>query len=132
MILGLSTASLFLMTVGGLAMSIAHAVRRRDFVWVLALGLPLLFCADQADLPSTLIAWGCALYALAGGLFLLGHVVRGLGAAAGIGIVAAASVLGLSTGVAEAHYVDLAAASLHHPPLIGIWLEGWLRTLAYI
>jgi len=130
MLLGLSSASLFLMAIGGLAMSTAQAAMRRDVPWVLALGVPMLFCAHHAGMPTTLIAWGCALYAVTGAAFLIAHLLRRLDAVAGLGLLAAAGMLGLSTGAAEAHYTDLAAASLHHPPLIGVRLEGWLRLLA--
>ncbi len=130
MFLGLSTAVISLILVGGLGVSIAHAVMRRDPVWGLALGLPLLLCADLAELPSTLVAWGCVLYAAAAGIFLLILILRTLGVAGGVGVIAAASVLGLSAGTANARYVDLASSSLHHPPLIGVQLEAWLRLLA--
>ncbi len=130
MFFGLSTAAISLILVGSLGVSIAHAVMRRDPAWVLALGLPLLLCVDLAGLPSALVAWGCVLYAAAVCAFVLLLIVRTLGLAGGLGLIVAASVLGLSAGTANARYVDLASSSLHHPPLIGVRLEAWLRLLA--
>ncbi len=124
MLLGVPMAAVHLILVGAFGALIAHAALRREPAWMLALALPLLFCADRAGLPATLVAWGCALFAVGAGIFLIAMAVRSMGG--GI-VMLAAAVLGLSAGTADARYVDLSASSLHNPPLLGVQMETWLR-----
>jgi hypothetical protein len=119
-----------LLFVGAFAASIVQAALRRDPVWMLALAVPLLFCADRAGLPVTLVAWGCALFALGAGAFLIIMAIRALGTSAGLAALAAVGVLSLSAGTADARYADLSASSLHNPPLLGVRMEAWLRTVS--
>jgi hypothetical protein len=130
MFLGLPAQTLDLILLGGLLVSIAHAAHRRDPAWILALGLPSLFCADHAGLPDTLVAWGCALYA---GLFLACGVMlmaRHAGAMLTTATLAAIGSLALMSGTADAGYWRLDQASLHQPPLVGTRIETMLRLLA--
>jgi hypothetical protein len=131
MFLGIPETTLLLMLVGAFAAMMANAALRSDPAWVLALGLPLLFCAVRSDLPSSVVAWGCAIYAAGGILFLLTRVVQAIGLPVGFGLIAAAAAIGLSAGAADASSIDFGASSLHHPPLIGVRLEAMLRTVAH-
>jgi hypothetical protein len=129
MVLGLPTQTVDLILLGALLVSMAHAAQRGDGLWMLALGMPSLFCADQAGLPATLVAWGCALYAalaLACGIMML---VRRAGVPLTIGALAAVGSLALMSGTADARYWRLDRASLYHPPLVGLQIETMLRDL---
>jgi threonine/homoserine efflux transporter RhtA len=131
MFLGLPTQTLDLILLGALLVSICHAAQRRDPIWMLALGMPTLFCADHADLPETLVAWGCALYAgllLACGIVLL---ARHAGALLTAGTLAAIGSLALVSGTADARYWQLDRTSLHQPPLVGTQIETMLRHLTH-
>lgn len=130
MFLGLPTQTLDLILLGGLLVSIASAAQRRDPLWMMALGMPTLFCAVHADLPETLVAWGCALYAalaIGCGIALL---TRHAGALLTVGALAAVSALALVCGTADAGYWQLDRTSLHEPPLVGTQIEAMLRHLA--
>lgn len=131
MFLGLPTQTLDLILLGALLVSICYAAQRRDPAWMLALGLPTLFCADHADLPETLVAWGCALYAgllPACGIVLL---ARHAGTLLTTGALAAIGSLALVSGTADARYWQLGRASLHQPPLVGTQMETILRQLTH-
>jgi hypothetical protein len=130
MVLGIPETTLLLMMVGAFAALMANAALRSDPAWVLALGLPLLFCAARSELPTSVVAWGCAIYAAAGILFLLTRVIRAIGLPVGFGLIVAAAAVGLSAGAADASSVVFGASSLHHPPLIGVRLEAMLRLVA--
>ncbi len=127
MFLGLSTASVDLIIMGGLIVALAQAALRRDPAWVIALGLPLLLCADHAGLPEGLMAWGCALYALAVVVALLVMLARAVGTPAVAGLLAALAGTALMAGTADARHLGIAAPSLHAPPLVGVRLAGLLR-----
>ncbi|WP_157602952.1 hypothetical protein [Sphingomonas sp. PR090111-T3T-6A] len=129
MLLGVPMVTIHLLFAGAFAALIAQAAFRRDPVWMLALALPLLYCADRAGLPETLVAWGCALFALGAGLFLIAMVVRSIGSGEVVMLLAAAAMLGLASGTADARYIDLSRSSLHNPPLLGVQMESWLRVL---
>ena len=129
MLLGVPMETVHLLFVGAFAASIAQAALRRDPAWMLALAVPLLFCADRAGLPVALVAWGCALFALGGCAFLIAMLVRSTGVGGGA-MLAAAAILGLAAGTADARYVDLSHSSLHNPPLLGVQMESWLRAVS--
>jgi len=129
MLLGVPLTAVHLVLVGAFGVALGHAALRRDLAWVLALAVPFLFCADRAGLPTTLIAWGCALFAGGVVALLARAVVQTIGMAGGAALIAAA-VLGLGAGTANARYVDLSHSSLHNPPLLGVQMESWLRVVA--
>ncbi len=130
MFFDLPTTTIALVFVGGLAVSTANAAVRRDPFWALAFALPLLLCAERACLPLALVAWGCVAYLLATGAYLFGALVRFGGQGMAIALLGAITALGLMPGDAKARYLDLGAASLHHPPALGIRIEGLLREVA--
>lgn len=129
MTLGLSAATLACIMVGSFGLALAHAIRRRDPAWIMAMALPLLICADRADLPETLVAWGCALLALFAVACGIGVLLRRLGGALGLSLLAALAAMGLNDSPASAGALDLSSTSLHQPPAIGVRLEGLLHTL---
>lgn len=123
----LPTTSMALVFVGAFAVSTAHALLRREPVWALALALPLLLSADRAGLPSALVAWGCIAFLLAGGAYLFGALARIGGQGMALALLAATATLGLMSGDANARYLDLGTASLHHPPAVGFRIEEMLH-----
>jgi len=129
MLFNLPTASIALVFVGGFAVCTANAALRREPFWALAFALPLLLCAERAGLPLALIAWGCVAYLLAAGLTLVGLLARAWGPAMTMAVLAAITTLGLMSGDANARYLDLGMASLHHPPAVGVRIEGLLRVI---
>ena len=123
-------ASLYLMIVGGLATALAMAALRRDWTWVLALGLPLVAAVERAGLPAALFGWSCALYAIM--LMLVAGIwaVRTVGWPV-VGLVAGAlAYAGLSSMPAAASLGDPAPLSWHRPPAFGVELAGMLGRLA--
>jgi hypothetical protein len=129
MLLGIPIVTIHILFAGAFAALIAQAALRRDPVWMLALALPLLYCADRAGLPETLVAWGCTLFTLGAGVFLIAMVVRSIGSGEVVMLFGAAAMLGLASGTADARYVDLSRSSLGNPPLVGVEMESWLRVL---
>jgi hypothetical protein len=128
-VFGLSLATLSLVFLGALAVSVVNAALRREPAWALALAFPALLCADRAGLPSAQLAWLCALYALAIPIVLIGAIVRGgtLPIAAGLlGLMIAA---GISPGTAKAGRLGLGGVSLHQPPVVGLKLGTLLRRM---
>jgi hypothetical protein len=123
-------ASLYLMIVGGLATALGMAALRRDWSWVLALGLPLLLAAERAGLPATIFAWGCALYAAAFLVFTGALAMRTIGLPVGTALVAAVLLATLSSMPAGASHRDLARLSLDRPPGFGVRLAALLGALA--
>jgi len=123
-------ASLYLMIVGGLATTLGMAALRREWSWVLALGLPLLLAAERAGLPMPIFAWGCALYAIAFLLFTGALAMRTIGLPVGAGLIGAVLLAGLSSMPAAAELRNPAPLSLHRPPAFGIELANMLGTLA--
>ena len=123
-------ASLYLMVVGGLLTALAMAALRRDWGWMLALGLPLLLAAGRAGLPAAIVAWGCAGYAVVLLLAVGTLTVRAIGLPLGLGFATAIALAGLSSMPAAAGRLDTAQLSLHRPPLFGIELAGMLGQLA--
>ncbi|WP_298693135.1 hypothetical protein [uncultured Sphingomonas sp.] len=130
MVADMPIASIYLMIVGGLATALAMAAMRRDGLWVLAIGLPLLLAAERAGLPPALFAWGCAGYALAVLLVAGLAAIRVTGLPLGAALVAAVALTGLSSMPAAAYHPDPAPLSLHRPPTIGVQLAAMLGTLA--
>lgn len=126
MFLGISATTLATMAVGSFAVALGYAAQRRDPLWVLALGIPLLLCADRAALPPTLVAWGCALYAAFALLCVIGLLIRRLGGTLTISLIAALAGLAMNNAPAAASARDLTTASLHRPPAIGLRLQGYL------
>jgi len=129
MLFDLPTTTIALLFVGGFAVSTANAALRREPVWALAFALPMLLCAERAGLPLALVAWGCVAFLLVAGLWLFGLLVRIGGQGMAVAVLGAIAALGLMSGDANARYLDLGAASLHHPPAVGIRIEGLLRTI---
>lgn len=129
MVFDLPTATIALLFVGGFAVCTANAAIRREPFWALAFALPMLLCAERAGLPLALVAWGCVAYLLAAGLCLFGALARFGGQPMAVAVVGAIAALGLMSGNANARYLDLGAASLHHPPAVGIRIEELLRTI---
>ncbi len=123
-------ASFYLMIVGGLATALAMAALRREWSWVLALGLPLLLAADRADLPAAIFAWGCAAYAVAFLLFTGTLAVRAIGMPISAALVGAVLLAGLSSMPAAARHHDIPALSLQRPPSFGVRLAAMLGQLA--
>ncbi len=129
MLFDLPTTTIALVFVGGLAVSTANAALRREPFWTLAFALPLLLCAERAGLPLALVAWGCVAYLLAAGLYLFGMLARFGGHGMALAVLGAIAALGLMSGNANARYLDLDATSLHHPPAVGLRIEGLLRAV---
>jgi len=123
-------ASLYLMFVGGLATVLAMAALRREWSWVLALGLPLLLAGERAGLPAAIFAWGCAIYAVTFLLFTGMLAARTIGLPIGAALVAAALLAGLSSMPAAASYRGAAPLSLQQPPTFGVRLAAMLGALA--
>ncbi len=127
MFFDLPMATIALVFVGGLAVCTANAALRREPFWALAFALPLLLCAERAGLPIALVAWGCVAYLLAAGAYLFGMLAQFGGQGMTVAVLGAIAALGLMSGDANARYLDLGAASLHHPPAVGLRFEGLLR-----
>ena len=125
----LPETSLALLFVGGLAVSTANAALRREPRWVLAVGLPLLLCAERSGLPLALLAWGSVVYLLFALACLIGLASRAMGASTAAALLAAIATLGLMSANADARYLGLGAPSLDHPPALGLRIEGLLRAL---
>jgi hypothetical protein len=122
--------SFYLMIVGGLATALGMAALRREWSWVLALGLPLLLASERAGLPGAIFAWGCALYAVAFLLFAGTLAMRTIGLPIGTALVAAVLMAGLSSMPAGASRHDVEALSLRRPPGFGVQLAALLGALA--
>jgi hypothetical protein len=129
MFFGLSAHSVDLLILGGLLVVLVQAASRRDPAWVLAIGLPILLCADHVGVSSNVIDWGYALYALALLVAGLALVMRTLGVPALTSLVASLAGTLLITGAADAHHIGLANPSLHTPPQLGVRLAEWMRTI---
>lgn len=129
MLFDLPTTTIALMFVGGFAVSTANATLRREPFWALAFAFLLLPCAERAGLPLALVAWGCVAYLLAAGLCLVGRLARTGEQGMVIAVLCAIAALGLMSGDANARYLGLGTASLHHPPALGVRIEGLLRTV---
>ncbi len=129
MLFDLPTATIALVFVGGFAVCTANAALRREPFWALAFALPLLLCAERAGLPLALVAWGCVAFLLAAGAYMFGMLARIGGQGMVIAALGAVAALGLMSDDANARYLDLGAASLHHPPAVGLRIEGLLRVI---
>jgi len=129
MFFGLSAQSVDLLLLGGLLVVLAQAASRRDPAWLLAIGLPILLCADHVGVSPGLIAWGFALYALILLAAATAAVMRMLGVPAMTGFVAALAGAVLIAGTADAHHLGLADPSLHAPPQLGVRLAEWARAI---
>lgn len=130
MVAEMPIASLYLMFVGGFATLLGMAALRREWSWVLALGLPLLLAGERAGLPIPIFAWGCALYAIAFLLFAGALAMRTIGFPVGTALVAAVLLAALSSMPASATGHDAAPLSLDRPPTFGVRLAAMLGQLA--
>ncbi len=130
MIAEMPVASFYLMIVGGLVTALGMAVLRREWSWVLALGLPLLLAAERAGIPAAIFAWGCAAYAVAFLVFAGALVIRMVGLPVGATLFGAVLLMGLSSMPADARYREETSLSLHQPPTFGVDLATLLGQLA--
>ena len=129
MSLDLPQTTLALLFVGGLSVSTANAMWRREPRWVLAFGLPLLLCAERSGLPLAFVAWGSIIYLLFAVACLIGLVGRVTGVPTAATLIAAISALAFMPAGANARYLDLGTTSLDHPPAIGLRIEELLHIL---
>jgi hypothetical protein len=129
MFFGLPTHSVDLLILGGLLVVLLQAASRRDPIWILALGLPILLCADHVGVSSSLIAWGYALYVMVLLVAAITALMRTLGVPALTGVMATLAGAMLIAGTADAQRFGFANPSLHAPPQFGVRLAEWVRAI---
>jgi hypothetical protein len=129
MFFGLSSTNVSLLVLGGLLVVLAQAIMRRDPAWILAIGLPMLLCADHVGVSADLIAWGYAAYALILFAAVVAVITRLLGAPNKAGLLGALAGIILLAGMNDVGHFGLESPSLRFPPQLGIQLADWARAI---